>query len=375
MRASRVSASYGAQVAIAEAGRFGGTCVNVGCIPKKLFSYAAHFREDFEIARGFGWTVGEPRFDWPTLLANKDREIARLNGVYERVLAKAGVEIHRGARHGSRPALGRSGREDATPQSTSWSRPAPGRCCRRFPASSTRSRSNEAFHLERAAAARDRGRRRLHRARVRLDLPRPRRADHAHLPRQARCCAASTPSSARASPRRWRPRASTSASAASRRRSARKQRQPARSNSPTAALQRDRPGACSPPAGGRTPRSSASRAAGVKLAADGAVDRRPVLEDQCRFDPRHRRRHQPHQPHAGRHRRGDVARAHAVPRRADARSTTTTCRPRCSPIPNVATVGLSEEQARERFGAVDIYKTSFRALKLTLTRARRSAPS
>ena len=95
MRASRVSASYGARVAIAEPGRFGGTCVNVGCIPKKLFSYAAHWREDFQLARAYGWTVGEPRFDWPTLLANKDREIARLNGVYERVLVNAGVEIHR----------------------------------------------------------------------------------------------------------------------------------------------------------------------------------------------------------------------------------------------------------------------------------------
>ena len=96
MRASRVSAAYGARVAIAEADRFGGTCVNVGCIPKKLFSYAAHFREDFEIAKAYGWTVGDPRFDWPTLLANKDREIARLNGVYENVLVKAGVEIMRG---------------------------------------------------------------------------------------------------------------------------------------------------------------------------------------------------------------------------------------------------------------------------------------
>jgi glutathione reductase (NADPH) len=99
VRASRVSASYGAKVAIAEPGRFGGTCVNVGCIPKKLFSYAAHFREDFELARAYGWTLGspssEPRFDWQTLLANKDREIARLNGVYERVLVNAGVEIHR----------------------------------------------------------------------------------------------------------------------------------------------------------------------------------------------------------------------------------------------------------------------------------------
>ena len=99
MRASRVSAGYGARVAIAEEGRFGGTCVNVGCIPKKLFSYAAHFREDFEVARGYGWTVGEPRFDWPTLLKNKDREIARLNAVYERVLVNAGVEIHRARAH------------------------------------------------------------------------------------------------------------------------------------------------------------------------------------------------------------------------------------------------------------------------------------
>jgi glutathione reductase (NADPH) len=96
VRASRVSAGYGARVAIAESDRFGGTCVNVGCIPKKLFSYAAHFREDFELAASFGWTVGEPRFDWARLLANKDREIARLNGVYERVLALAGVEIMRG---------------------------------------------------------------------------------------------------------------------------------------------------------------------------------------------------------------------------------------------------------------------------------------
>jgi glutathione reductase (NADPH) len=86
-------------VAIAEEGRFGGTCVNVGCIPKKLFSYAAHFREEFEIARAYGWTTGEPRFHWPTLLKNKDREIARLNAVYERVLVNAGVEIHRARAH------------------------------------------------------------------------------------------------------------------------------------------------------------------------------------------------------------------------------------------------------------------------------------
>jgi glutathione reductase (NADPH) len=96
VRASRVAASYGARVAVAESDKFGGTCVNVGCIPKKLFSYAAHFREDFEVAKGYGWSVGEARFDWPTLVANKDREIARLNAVYERVLSLAKVEIIRG---------------------------------------------------------------------------------------------------------------------------------------------------------------------------------------------------------------------------------------------------------------------------------------
>jgi glutathione reductase (NADPH) len=96
VRAARFAAGFGARVAIAESGRFGGTCVNVGCIPKKLFSYAAHFRDDIDDAADFGWTIGETRFDWPTLVANKDREITRLNGVYERLLVNAGVEILRG---------------------------------------------------------------------------------------------------------------------------------------------------------------------------------------------------------------------------------------------------------------------------------------
>jgi glutathione reductase (NADPH) len=96
VRASRFAAQYGARVAIAESGRFGGTCVNVGCIPKKLFSYAAHFRDDLEDARGYGWSVGEPAFDWPKLVAGKDKEVARLNAVYERLLATAGAEILRG---------------------------------------------------------------------------------------------------------------------------------------------------------------------------------------------------------------------------------------------------------------------------------------
>ena len=95
MRASRVSATLGARVAVAESGRFGGTCVNVGCIPKKLFSYAAHFRDELKEAADFGWSVAEPAFDWRRLVANKDREIERLNGVYERILVSAGVSILR----------------------------------------------------------------------------------------------------------------------------------------------------------------------------------------------------------------------------------------------------------------------------------------
>jgi glutathione reductase (NADPH) len=96
VRASRVAASYGAKVAVAEERYLGGTCVNVGCIPKKLLVYAAHFREDFEDAAGFGWTVGERAVDWRTLIANKDTEIGRLNGVYQKLLESSGVDIIRG---------------------------------------------------------------------------------------------------------------------------------------------------------------------------------------------------------------------------------------------------------------------------------------
>ena len=93
VRASRMSASFGAKVAVAEERYFGGTCVNVGCIPKKLLVYASHYGEDFDDAAEFGWTVGERRFDWAKLIANKDQEIRRLNGIYRQLLGDAGVEI------------------------------------------------------------------------------------------------------------------------------------------------------------------------------------------------------------------------------------------------------------------------------------------
>ena len=93
VRAARVAASLGARVALAEDRYLGGTCVNVGCIPKKLFVYASHFADDFEDAAGFGWTVPQRRFDWAKLIANKDLEIARLQGVYRTLLTNSGVEV------------------------------------------------------------------------------------------------------------------------------------------------------------------------------------------------------------------------------------------------------------------------------------------
>jgi glutathione reductase (NADPH) len=91
VRASRMSASYGARVAVAEERYLGGTCVNVGCIPKKLLVYASHYADDFEDAAAYGWSRTKPSFDWAALIANKDREIARLNAVYGRLLDDAGV--------------------------------------------------------------------------------------------------------------------------------------------------------------------------------------------------------------------------------------------------------------------------------------------
>ncbi len=93
VRAARIAAGYGARVVIAEEYRVGGTCVIRGCVPKKLFVYASRFAHEFEDAAGFGWKVPEPVFDWPTLIANKDKEIARLERAYTANLEKAGVEI------------------------------------------------------------------------------------------------------------------------------------------------------------------------------------------------------------------------------------------------------------------------------------------
>ena len=96
VRAARFAAGFGARVAVAESRYLGGTCVNVGCVPKKLLVYGAHFAEDFEQASGFGWSLGEANFDWATLIASKDREINRLNGIYRNLLVNSGVTLHEG---------------------------------------------------------------------------------------------------------------------------------------------------------------------------------------------------------------------------------------------------------------------------------------
>lgn len=96
VRASRFASQRGARVGIIEERYLGGTCVNVGCVPKKLFSYGAHFSEEFEAAQGYGWQLDTPNFDWKTLRDNKEKEIQRLNLIYADVLKNANVSLLEG---------------------------------------------------------------------------------------------------------------------------------------------------------------------------------------------------------------------------------------------------------------------------------------
>ncbi|SIS59571.1 glutathione-disulfide reductase [Neptunomonas antarctica] len=93
VRAARMAATMGVRVAVTEDRYLGGTCVNVGCVPKKLFVYASHYKEEFHEAAGFGWTVGESSFHWPTLRDGKNAEISRLNGIYRNLLVNSGCEL------------------------------------------------------------------------------------------------------------------------------------------------------------------------------------------------------------------------------------------------------------------------------------------
>lgn len=96
VRSARIAAGHGAKVGLAESGHLGGTCVNVGCVPKKLFAYAADYHAMFEDAKGYGWDSKMPAFDWHKLIMHKNNEISRLNGIYRSLLEKAGVRIHEG---------------------------------------------------------------------------------------------------------------------------------------------------------------------------------------------------------------------------------------------------------------------------------------
>ena len=93
VRAARVAAGHGARTIVAEESRIGGTCVIRGCVPKKLYVYASRYADDFADAAGFGWTVGEPTFDWPSLIAAKEMEITRLSAAYRAHLAESGAKL------------------------------------------------------------------------------------------------------------------------------------------------------------------------------------------------------------------------------------------------------------------------------------------
>ncbi|MBV8796251.1 MAG: FAD-dependent oxidoreductase, partial [Hyphomicrobiales bacterium] len=93
VRAARIASGHGATTLVAEESRIGGTCVIRGCVPKKLYVIASRFADDFRDAAGFGWNVGEPKFDWPTLVAAKEKEISRLSDAYRQNLARSGAKL------------------------------------------------------------------------------------------------------------------------------------------------------------------------------------------------------------------------------------------------------------------------------------------
>jgi glutathione reductase (NADPH) len=358
VRASRFAATYGARVAVAESDRFGGTCVNVGCIPKKLFSYAARFREDFHVAQSFGWALGEARFDWPTLLANKDREIARLNGVYESVLAQAGAQILRGhatvvdahtvelggKRYGAQHILVATG-------SWPWLPQIPGR--------ELAITSNEAFHLEklpRRALVVGGGYTAVEFASIFHGLgvettlayrgPRLLRGFDGELGERL------------------------AEEMGKKGVVIRLQSNPAKLERGIKVTYAD--GTAEQTdlvmfATGRKPNTAGLglEGAGVKLAADGAVvvdawSKSSVDSIHAVGDVTNRLNFTPVATAEG------MALARTLfggePTAMDHDNVPTTV----FSNPNVATVGLSEERARERHGKVDVYKTAFRALKLTL---------
>ena len=148
VRAARVAAGYGARVMIAEQYRVGGTCVIRGCVPKKLLVYASRFSDEFEDAAGYGWSVSEPKFHWPALIANKDREIARLEAAYTNTLERFDVTLVKSRAaledaHTVRMATGAHVRAETILISTgAWPHLGP-----KIPGLEHAISSNEAFHM------------------------------------------------------------------------------------------------------------------------------------------------------------------------------------------------------------------------------------
>ena len=139
VRLARIAAGHGARVAIAEEHKVGGTCVIRGCVPKKLLVIGAHFAEDLDDARRYGWTIGEKSFDWPTLRDNVLADVGRLNGIYQTTLDNAGVTTHHARATITGPNRGAASTARPSAPRTSLSPPAPGHCCRRCRAPSTAS--------------------------------------------------------------------------------------------------------------------------------------------------------------------------------------------------------------------------------------------
>ena len=147
VRAARLAASKGLRVAIAEERYLGGTCVNVGCVPKKLFVYASAYAEEFIDARSYGWKVEQPTFSWETLKANKNAEISRLEGIYEKLLSNSGATLFRGRATITGPHTVKIGAQELSTKNIlvatgSW--PAKPN----FPGSEHVVHSNEMFHLD-----------------------------------------------------------------------------------------------------------------------------------------------------------------------------------------------------------------------------------
>ncbi len=147
VRAARISSSYGAKVACAEDTHLGGTCVNVGCVPKKLFVYGSHFSHDAQDSASYGWDIEAKGFSWPTLRDNKNREIERLNGIYKGLLDGAGVTTLRGTATVTGPnEVTVDGKSYSTERILIATGSEP--FVPEFPGSTLAITSNEAFHLE-----------------------------------------------------------------------------------------------------------------------------------------------------------------------------------------------------------------------------------